>query len=92
LVELCELKLPTYYIDHPNRIVSKEEIHHFDFHHKLEKTTTHFLPAKDQLKIMVTSGASCPDALVEAVLEKLACFYISKESYQEKVNEIVAAD
>jgi 4-hydroxy-3-methylbut-2-enyl diphosphate reductase len=92
LVELCELKLPTYYIDHPSRIVSKEEIHHFDFHHKLEKKTLSFLPEKDQIKIMVTSGASCPDALVEGVLEKLAGFYISKESYQEKVNEIVTAD
>lgn len=92
LVELCELKLPTYYIDHPNRIVSKEEIHHFDFHHKLEKTTTNFLPSKEQIKIMVTSGASCPDALVEAVLEKLSCFYLTKESYLEKVNEVIATE
>ena len=92
LVELCELKLPTYYIDHPDRIVSKEEIHHFDFHHNLEKKTTHFLPAKDQVKIMVTSGASCPDSIVEAVLEKLSGFYLSKESYQEKINAIIVAD
>ena len=34
LVELCGEKLPTYYIDQVSRIVSKNEIHHHNFHNK----------------------------------------------------------
>jgi 4-hydroxy-3-methylbut-2-enyl diphosphate reductase len=34
--------------------------------------TTDFIPQKETLKIMVTSGASCPDALVERVIARLA--------------------
>jgi 4-hydroxy-3-methylbut-2-enyl diphosphate reductase IspH len=29
----------------------------------------------------MTSGASCPDAIVEAVIEKIAGFYLEKEKY-----------
>jgi len=31
----------------------------------------------------LTSGASCPDALVEAVIQKIAGFYVSEEKYAE---------
>ena len=75
LVELCENKLPTYYIDSAARIMSKNEIHHFDFHHTTEKKTVGFLPDKKPVTILMTSGASCPDAMVEEVITKLAAFY-----------------
>jgi 4-hydroxy-3-methylbut-2-en-1-yl diphosphate reductase len=71
LVELCELKLPTYYIEHGNKIISENEILHFDLHKHQEKTTFNFLPKQSALKILITSGASCPDAMVEKVIEKL---------------------
>ena len=72
LVELCELKLPTYFISDEHCLVSAEEIRHFDMHTHTEKVTRDYLPAGKQLKVMVTSGASCPDALVERVIERLA--------------------
>ena len=72
LVELCELKLPTYFISDEHCLVSAEEIRHFDMHTHTEKVTLEYLPADKPLKVMVTSGASCPDALVERVIEKLA--------------------
>jgi 4-hydroxy-3-methylbut-2-en-1-yl diphosphate reductase len=71
LVELCEEKLPTYFISSEEKIVSKNEIRHYDFHNKEVKITYDFLPDKDRVKILVTSGASCPDAMVEAVINKL---------------------
>ncbi len=77
LVELCEAKLPTYYIDSPERILSNTQIEHFDFHQKKELITNNFLPDKKPLKILITSGASCPDALVEKVIYKIAEFYHS---------------
>jgi 4-hydroxy-3-methylbut-2-en-1-yl diphosphate reductase len=33
------------------------------------------LPLKTPVRILITSGASCPDAVVEKVIEKLASFY-----------------
>ncbi|MBC7651520.1 MAG: 4-hydroxy-3-methylbut-2-enyl diphosphate reductase, partial [Deinococcales bacterium] len=34
-----------------------------------------YLPNHHAPKILITSGASCPDAVVEAVIEKLLQFY-----------------
>jgi len=75
LVELCEEKLPTYYIENASKINTANEIVHFDLHEKKEKTTTGFFPSKEPLHILLTSGASCPDALVEAVIEKIIGFF-----------------
>ena len=65
LVELCEEKLPTYFISSEEKILSAKEILHYNFHTKEELLTSDFLPNKKPVKILITSGASCPDALVE---------------------------
>jgi 4-hydroxy-3-methylbut-2-enyl diphosphate reductase len=75
LVELCEEKLPTYYIDHPDRIIDQKLISHFDFHKSQNKETVDFLPTKEKTRILMTSGASCPDAMVESIILKLASFF-----------------
>lgn len=72
LVELCELKLPTYYIKDEHCLISATRISHFDLHTHTEVETENYLPNKTPLRIMITSGASCPDALVERVMERLA--------------------
>ena len=72
LVELCEEKLPTYFIGSAEKILSKDEILHYDLHSKVEKIASGFLPSATPIRILVTSGASCPDALVEEVIAKLA--------------------
>lgn len=72
LVELCELKLPTYFIKDEHCLVSEELIQHFDMHAHAEVGTNNYLPAKRPLRVMITSGASCPDALVERVIERVA--------------------
>ncbi|HEY4208224.1 MAG TPA: 4-hydroxy-3-methylbut-2-enyl diphosphate reductase [Puia sp.] len=75
LVELCEEKLPTYFISAEEKILSPTEILHYDFHHKKELLTTSWLPAHRPARILIASGASCPDALVEAVINKLADYF-----------------
>jgi len=72
LVELCELKLPTYFINDEHCLISATTIRHFDMHTHTEMETENFMPANRPLRIMITSGASCPDALVERVLVRLA--------------------
>jgi 4-hydroxy-3-methylbut-2-enyl diphosphate reductase len=71
LVELCEEKLPTYFISSEEKILSANEILHYNFHTKEELSTSGFLPQKTPVKILITSGASCPDALVEGVINRL---------------------
>ena len=75
LVELCEEKLPTYFISSEEKIISAKDILHYNFHTKEEILTANYLPAKEPVKILITSGASCPDALVEGVINKLVSFY-----------------
>src|SRR5690606_21495695 len=72
LVELCEEKLPTYFIKNETCLQDDQTISHFDLHSHTEKTTTGYLPTKRPLNILITSGASCPDALVEGVVHRIA--------------------
>jgi 4-hydroxy-3-methylbut-2-enyl diphosphate reductase len=83
LVELCEEKLPTFFISSDEKLVSVNEVEHWDFHHKQELHSFTFLPQKEQVTIMLTSGASCPDALVEAVIRKLLSFYRLEHKIEE---------
>lgn len=75
LVELCEQKLPSYFINSADKILSKENILHCNWQTKEETVTTGFLPAKQPVKILITSGASCPDAIVEDVIKRLVSFF-----------------
>jgi 4-hydroxy-3-methylbut-2-en-1-yl diphosphate reductase len=75
LVELCEHKLPTYYISSADKILTDNLISHWDLHNKVEKITKDFIPNKEQVAIMLTCGASCPDAVVESILLKLHSFF-----------------
>jgi 4-hydroxy-3-methylbut-2-en-1-yl diphosphate reductase len=75
LVELCEEKLPTFFINNEEKIISDKSIMHFDFYTKTELITENYLPVKHPISILITSGASCPDALVEGVIRTLTSFF-----------------
>ena len=71
LVELCEEKLQTFFINGADKITADGTIFHFNLHHNTEETTEHFLPSIKPINILITSGASCPDAIVEAIINKI---------------------
>ncbi len=75
LVELLEQKFPTYFISGADEIKSSKEIHHYNYADKKKIITNNFLPGKEKLKIILTSGASCPDSVVESVMRRIASFY-----------------
>jgi 4-hydroxy-3-methylbut-2-enyl diphosphate reductase len=89
LAELCELQLPTYFINSPEKILSAKEILHYNFHTKEEHIAVDYLPITNPGRILITSGASCPDAVVESVIRKLASFY-GVESKLEVVTKELA--
>lgn len=75
IVELCENKLPTYFISSELKLISENLISHYDIHSKTEIVSENYLPQKHSIKIIITSGASCPDAVVDAVIKRLLKFY-----------------
>ncbi|MFZ9981722.1 MAG: 4-hydroxy-3-methylbut-2-enyl diphosphate reductase [Cyclobacteriaceae bacterium] len=77
LVELCEQKFPTYFINSEKEILSGTTIRHFDLHHKKIVESTSFLPDQSPVKIILTSGASCPDSLVDRVLFRILEYFES---------------
>ena len=81
LVELCEEKMPTYFIRSEENIISPAEILHYDFHKKEERHTRNWLPnpANEPARILLTSGASCPDIIVESVIRRLARSYNAED-------------
>jgi len=85
LVELCEGKLPTYFINSADKIISSTEIIHFNLHKKQEAVMKNFLPETRNLTVLITSGASCPDALVEEVINKLISFFPTGVSAKELI-------
>lgn len=83
LVELCEQKLKTFFIKSEEEIDSRSLINHFDYKNKKMLSTSNFLPSKDKVKIILTSGASCPDAVVENTLKKLLSYFDNRKTIEE---------
>ncbi len=84
LVELLEPKFPCYFINSEENILENLEVSCFDIHTKTESIKA--LPIKNnKATIILTSGASCPDAVVDRVIQKL--LYLTKNEVDfEKVN------
>ena len=87
LVELCEAKLPTYFIQSEEKLISKENVLHYHFDTKQELLTSGFLTDRQPVTVLLTSGASCPDAVVEAVIRKLASFYNAEEKIDDLIHQ-----
>jgi 4-hydroxy-3-methylbut-2-enyl diphosphate reductase len=86
LVELCEEKLPAYFINDEEKLLSEKNILHYNRHTKTEQLATDYLPYPSPVKILITSGASCPDAVVEGVIRKLASFYGMEQKLETLIN------
>jgi len=83
IVELCESRLNTYFISSEDKLISKDLISHFNIKTKEEVRTNNYLPEKKPLKIILTSGASCPDVIVEGVMNRILSFYEGIKSADE---------
>lgn len=83
IVELLERKFPTYYISDVSEIENELMIHHFDFHNSKKLATSNWFPKKEKVKVILTSGASCPDAALDLVLDKVLSFFDGTSSKDE---------
>lgn len=89
IAKLCEQEIRTYFISSHEKIISDNEIIHFDLKIKSEKITTGFLPNKYPVEILITSGASCPDAVVEAVIYRVLSLFENVKDVDVVVNEVL---
>jgi 4-hydroxy-3-methylbut-2-en-1-yl diphosphate reductase len=88
IVELCEEKLPTYFISSAKEIISDKLIRHYNFHKHIKLQTGNFIPRKEKVKIILTSGASCPDSVVEEVMNKILSFFENIKKIEEVLQTI----
>ena len=70
LVEILEKSIPTFFIKGADELLSNNQIRSFNIHNKTIEEQR-FLPNNYPLKIAITSGASCPDAIVDRVMMKI---------------------
>jgi 4-hydroxy-3-methylbut-2-enyl diphosphate reductase len=75
LVELCENKLTTYFIDGPEKLIDANTLLNTNWRNKEQTIINNYLPTQKPTTILMTSGASCPDTVVEAVIRQIADYY-----------------
>lgn len=89
IVELCERKLPTYFIKSDDELKSASLIQHFNYPKRKLEETPDWLPKKEKVKIILTSGASCPDAVVDRVMQKILSYFEDVQNIEDAVEKAV---
>jgi 4-hydroxy-3-methylbut-2-enyl diphosphate reductase len=75
LVELCAEAMPTYFVQGADDLMSENAIRHFSLARRAVETTSPWLPTKRPLDVVLTCGASCPDAILDEVLKRLLSMF-----------------
>jgi 4-hydroxy-3-methylbut-2-enyl diphosphate reductase len=83
LVELCEEKLPTHFIRSEHDLLSADELVDFNWRTRVEHNVHGYLPKHRPVRLLLTSGASCPDAIVEGVARRIAGFFPDAVSWED---------
>ena len=86
LVEILEHHFPTYHIRDEGEIESEDRIRHFNQWDKEIRETKNWLPrGQKPVTIALTSGASCPDILVDEVLMKIVSYFGDARPVEEVI-------
>lgn len=73
LVELCQERVPTFYIKDADEILGREEIRHLELAtHSVRVTRDWLPPDRSPVDVLLSAGASCPDVLVDQVIVRTA--------------------
>lgn len=89
LVEMLEEKFPTFFIKDENSIDEAGQLSCFDIHKQV--VIEGKLPMKDaqKSKIIITSGASCPDATVDRVIQKILELSKAQTPIEQAIENLV---
>jgi 4-hydroxy-3-methylbut-2-enyl diphosphate reductase len=64
-------KMPVYFVRNSDDFISKDRAHVFNFKSLKEEEINPSILFEENLKLVVTSGASCPDKIVDLVIQKI---------------------
>lgn len=85
LVELCEEHMPTFFVDSANRL-EPDSVEHFDIHKWQLKTVENWWPDLDRpVDVILTAGASCPDALLDGVVRRILSWFPEARDPEEVI-------
>tara|TARA_B110000285_G_scaffold235210_1_gene315575 strand:- start:191 stop:1456 length:1266 start_codon:yes stop_codon:yes gene_type:complete len=90
LVELCEEQLPTFFIRNELEFQEDGLVNHFDWRTGLHQQTMSPWPESGGANIptiLITSGASCPDASVDRVVQSILGFYPNSRNVEDVLIE-----
>ncbi|MGB6036738.1 MAG: 4-hydroxy-3-methylbut-2-enyl diphosphate reductase [Cryomorphaceae bacterium] len=90
IAELCEKQMPTFFINSDAEIKSKDEIHHFNYPEKKMELSRNWMEGRTPLRIILTSGASCPDATVDSVMQKVLSLFDETRNVDAVIEEALA--
>lgn len=85
LVELLEQRFPTYFVKDDTNIVDEKELKSFNIYSKMEEEHRDYFEQEIPV-IAITSGASCPDAVVDRVIQKLLKLKGNTKSIDELIS------
>ena len=88
LVELLEQKFPCYFITDESKLHSASEWSSSDIHKKKEGKINPNID-KNPLRVIISSGASCPDATVDRVIQRILELKENDFSIQDALAKMV---
>ena len=90
LVELCQQHLPTYFVRNSDELLSPKQIRHLELETKTVQITENWLfqttevpESKTPIDVVLTAGASCPDVLLDEVLQKIVAWFPNTRPVKE---------
>jgi 4-hydroxy-3-methylbut-2-enyl diphosphate reductase len=91
IVELCEKAMPTFFVQGASDLVSEDEIRHYSLQLRSVRTTANWFPARRPLDVVLTCGASCPDAILDEVLRRVLSFVPGVRNLEDVLESFPAA-
>ncbi|MFM7104951.1 MAG: 4-hydroxy-3-methylbut-2-enyl diphosphate reductase [Flavobacteriales bacterium] len=86
IADILAQSMPTYFIRDADEIIDENTIQHFDYPSQQLQTTHGWLASEARRKVIVTSGASCPDSILDGVIQRV----LEVTSCQKNWDEVLA--
>lgn len=91
LVELCAEHMPTYFVSDACAL-DRDAVRHFDLHARALRETAGWFPweAGRPVDIVLTAGASCPDALLDGVVRRVLGWFEATRTVEDTLAPFTA--
>ncbi|MFM7814002.1 MAG: 4-hydroxy-3-methylbut-2-enyl diphosphate reductase, partial [Flavobacteriales bacterium] len=88
IASILSSAMPTYFVQDSGGIISPEHIRHFDYPLQKEQDSYDWIPSHKKLRMIITSGASCPDSVFESVVQRIISILATTRSAEDALREM----